>query len=167
VRYLTRHGAARVKRIVLLAPTTPFLTQTPDNPSGLPLAAFEAMRTAWTVDFPGWVSQNAPAFFTPATSPALIDWAVRMMLEISLPVALACNRAVTETDFRAELAKIDTPCLVIHGDADVSAPLALTGAPTAALIPNRDLKVYEGAPHGLMFTHTERLNADLLQFIGS
>ncbi|MBV8683620.1 MAG: alpha/beta hydrolase [Caulobacteraceae bacterium] len=167
VRYLTRHGGRRVKKIVLLAPTTPFLAQTPDNPSGLPLAAFEAMRTAWTVDFPGWVSQNAPAFFTPATSPALIDWAVRMMLEISLPVALACNRAVTETDFRAELAKIDTPCLVIHGDADVSAPLALTGAPTAALIPNRDLKVYEGAPHGLMFTHTERLNADLLQFIGS
>jgi len=167
VRYLTRHGGRRVKRIVLLAPTTPFLAQTSDNPSGLPLAAFESMRAAWMVDFPGWVSQNAAAFFTPATSPALIDWAVRMMLEIPLPVALACNRAVTQTDFRAELAKIDTPCLVIQGDADASAPLAISGAPTAALIPNCALKIYEAAPHGLMFTHTERLNADLLEFIGS
>jgi non-heme chloroperoxidase len=162
VRYLTRHGSGQVKRIVLLAPTTPFLTQTADNPAGLPAAAFEAMRTAWMADFPGWVAQNAAAFFTPTTSTALIDWAVRMMLEIPLPVALACNRAVAETDFRAELAQIDVPCLVIHGDADVSAPLALTGAPTAALIPGCELKIYKGAPHGLMFTHTDRLNTDLL-----
>jgi pimeloyl-ACP methyl ester carboxylesterase len=164
VRYLTRHGSGRVKRIALLAPTTPFLTQTPDNPAGLPAAAFEAMRAAWMVDFPGWVAQNSAPFFTPATSKALIDWAVGMMLEIPLPVALACNRAVTDTDFRAELARVDVPCLVIHGDADASAPLALAGAPTAALIPGCELKIYEGAPHGLMFTHTDRLNADLLAF---
>ncbi|HEY2050210.1 MAG TPA: alpha/beta hydrolase [Caulobacteraceae bacterium] len=164
VRYLTRHGSGRVKGIVLLAPTTPLLAQTPDNPAGLPAAAFEAMRTAWRSDFPGWVAQNTAPFFTPATSSALIDWIVRMMLEIPLPVALACNRAVTETDFRAELARIDVPCLVIHGDADASAPLALTGAPTAALIPGSELKIYEGAPHGLMFTHTDRLNADILAF---
>ena len=164
VRYLTRHGSGRVKRLALLAPTTPFLTRTPDNPAGLPAAAFEAMRAAWMADFPGWIAENSAAFFTPATSTALMDWAVRMMLEIPLPVALACNRAVAGTDFRAELARVDVPCLVIHGDADVSAPLALTGAPTAALIPGCQLKIYERAPHGLMFTHTDRLNADLLAF---
>ena len=164
VRYLTRHGSERIKRIVLLAPTTPFLSQAPDNPAGLPAAAFEAMRTAWRADFPGWVAQNAAAFFTPSTSPPLMDWATRMMLEIPLPVALACNRAVTDADFRAELPRIDVPCLVIHGDADASAPLALTGAPTAALIPGCELKIYEGAPHGLMFTHADRLDTDLLAF---
>lgn len=73
VRYVTRHGSGRVKRLVFLAPTTPFLTQTPDNPAGLPAAAFEAMRMAWMADFPRWVGENAAAFFTPTTSAALID----------------------------------------------------------------------------------------------
>jgi len=57
------------------------------------------------------------------------------------------------------------PALVIHGDKDVSAPLELTGRKTAALIPGSRLVIYEGAPHGLMLTHVDRLNADLLQFL--
>jgi pimeloyl-ACP methyl ester carboxylesterase len=55
--------------------------------------------------------------------------------------------------------------LIVHGDKDASAPIDLTGRPTAALIPNAQLKVYEGAPHGLFLTHKDRLNADLLGFI--
>ena len=61
VRYLSRHGAKRVARIVLLAPTTPFLKQTPDNPEGIPAAAFEAVRATWSTDFPKWVEDNARA----------------------------------------------------------------------------------------------------------
>lgn len=52
---------------------------------------------------------------------------------------------------------------MIHGDADVSAPLPVTGAPTAALLPRGRLRVYPGAPHGLHVTHADRLNQDLLQ----
>jgi pimeloyl-ACP methyl ester carboxylesterase len=88
------------------------------------------------------------------------------MLPMSLPIAVACNKSMVDTDFRAELANVTTPTLLIHGDADVSAPLALTGAKTARLIPHCEFKVYEGAPHGLFVTHTQRLNADILQFIG-
>ena len=49
----------------------------------------------------------------------------------------------------------------------VSAPLERTGKRTAQLMPNSHLLVYEGAPHGLMFTHMQRLNADLISFLGS
>jgi non-heme chloroperoxidase len=74
---------------------------------------------------------------------------------------------VVETDYRAELAKIQLPTLIVQGDKDLSAPLDLTGRKTAQLIPRSRLIVYEGAPHGLMFTHRERLNSDLLAFVKS
>jgi pimeloyl-ACP methyl ester carboxylesterase len=82
-----------------------------------------------------------------------------------LHVALACNKALVETDFRPDLARIAVPTLVVHGTHDASAPIALTGQRTAALIPRAQYKVYDGAPHGLMFTHADRLNADLKAFI--
>jgi len=55
----------------------------------------------------------------------------------------------------------------VHGDKDVSAPLAITGRKTAALMPQATVKIYEGAPHGLFLTHAERLNKDLLEFTKS
>jgi non-heme chloroperoxidase len=164
LRYLTRHGSARVKRIALLAPTAPLMARAPDNPAGVPAEVLEAVRAEWRRDFPKWVADNTAPFFTPETSPALVKWAVDMLLEIPLPVAIACNRAVTETDFRRELRRIEVPTLLLHGDKDASAPLPLTGEPAAALIPNCTFKRYEGAPHGLMFTHRERVNADLAEF---
>jgi len=77
------------------------------------------------------------------------------------------NVQVTETDFRGELRHVTVPTFIIHGDHDLSTPLRLTGQKTAQLIPGSRLTVYEGAPHGLMFTHMERLNADLLAFVTS
>ena len=165
VRYLTRHGSARVARIILLGPTTPYLAQTTDNHNGVPQSTFEAVRASWRKDFPKWVADNTAPFFVPETSPAMMQTLAAQMMHCSVPVAIACSKAVTTTDFRADLAKVSVPALVIHGDRDASAPLAITGKPTAELIPGCRLKVYEGAPHGLMFTHMETLNADILQFI--
>jgi pimeloyl-ACP methyl ester carboxylesterase len=165
VRYLTRHGSARVARIVLLASTTPYLTQTADNPNGVPQPTFEALRASWRKDFPKWVADNTAPFFVPETSPAMMQTLAAQLMHCSVPVAIACNKAVTTTDFRADLAKVPVPALVIHGDRDASAPLAITGKPTAELIPGCRLKVYQGAPHGLIYTHMEMLNADILQFI--
>jgi non-heme chloroperoxidase len=87
-------------------------------------------------------------------------------MQCPVQIAIACNAAMTTTDFRSDLAGISVPALVIHGDRDVSAPLALTARPTAELIPGCRLKVYEGAPHGLMYTHMETLTDDILPFIG-
>jgi len=159
VRYLTRHSAGRVARVVLLAPSTPFLLKTEDNPDGVDTAAFAR-------DFPKWLADNARPFVVAETSPEMVQWVQGLMLQCSLNAAIDLNRAQVATDFRPELPGVTVPTLVIHGDVDVSAPLELTGRRTAALIPGARLTVYEGAPHGLMFTHTDRLNADLLAFVG-
>lgn len=163
-RYLTRHGAGRVARVVYLAPTTPFLTRTADNPDGAPAAYFERARKTWKTDFPRWLDDNTDPFVTPQTSTGMKDWIKSIMLTCSMQAVVECNKSMVGTDFRRELTKISLPCLVIQGDRDVSAPLPLTGQRTAQLIPGARLVVYEGAPHGLFVTHMDRLNADLLAF---
>lgn len=165
VRYLTRHGSGRVARAVLIGTTTPKLAHAPDNPGGLDPALLEAFRAgALTRDFPRWVDENMVPFVTPETSPGLMNWVRDMALRTSAKALLDCNRAITEADFRAELPGITVPTLVVHGDRDATSPLDLTGRPTASLVPGARLSVYEGAPHGLVLTHADRLNADLLAF---
>lgn len=167
VRYLSRHGPNRVASVVLLAPTTPFLLKTADNPDGVDKTVFAQTRAMWRKDFPKWLFDNAGPFFVPDTSSEMRQWVVRMALESSLKALIDLNVEVTESDFRRELPHITAPTLIIQGTHDLSAPLALTGQKTVQLIPGSRLTIYEGAPHGLMFTHMERLNADLLAFIAS
>jgi len=165
-RYLSRHGSGRVARVALISPTTPFLLKTADNPHGVDRAMFEAVRAGWRKDFAKWVGDNTAPFFVSETSPEMMRWGAEMMLNTSLPVLIACNRVITETDYRPDLRAIKVPALVIHGTKDASAPIDLTGRPTAALIPGARLIVYEGAPHGVFFTHIDRVNSDLKDFIG-
>lgn len=165
VRCLTRHGRVRVRGIVLLSPTPPFPLQTPDNPGGYERAIFDRLRDAVIDDFPGWLDANARPFFTPDTGAGTVAWVKAMMAESTLHALAGCFDAMVETDFRAELARLDLPALVIHGDRDASAPLEITGAPTAALLPRGRLVVYEGAPHGLFVTDAARLQQDLEAFV--
>jgi len=165
VRYLHRHGSSRVRRIALVATMTPFLLKGADNPQGIDRGMFEALRAEWRQDFPGWVAANARPFFVPDTSQAMIDWGIAQMRNTPPWVAVACNAGMVETDLRSELKELTLPALVVHGTADASAPIALTGAATAALLTHGEYLVYEGAPHGLMLTHMQRLNADLAAFI--
>jgi non-heme chloroperoxidase len=169
VRYLTRHGARRIARLLFVATAaTPFLTQTADNPAGIPAERFEYFRRNVLLrDFPKWLEDNRQPFFVPETSPQMQEWIRTLMLGNSMKALIECNRSMTSTDFRSELPRISIPCLLIHGDKDVSAPIDLTGRPTAKMIPGAQLNVYEGAPHGLFLTHMERLTGDLLAFAKS
>ena len=164
VRYLTRHGSERVARIALLAPTLPFWLKTPDHPMGVDLSELQAERATWFRDYPKWVADNAKPFFSADTSNEMIQWGIRMLLDTPLHAIIATNISVTDTDFRAELPRITVPTMILHGTADVSCPIDFTSRRTAALIPNCELKVYDGAPHGLMITHLDRVNEDLLNF---
>lgn len=164
VRYLSRHGSSRVARVALVAPITPFLRKTGDNPDGVPIEMFEARAAEWRRDFPRWVRDNARPFFAPATSDALVDWGVAMMVQQPLYSQIATFLAMATTDFRPDLAKLAVPCLILQGTADASAPFELTGKRTAALVPHARFIVYDDAPHGLMVTHVDRLNADLEAF---
>ncbi|HMB27475.1 MAG TPA: alpha/beta hydrolase [Blastocatellia bacterium] len=165
VRYLSRHGPRRVARVALVSPSLPFILKTEDNPDGVDKIVFERLRATWSRDFPKWLADNARPFFTPETSTEMVQWGIRMCLQASMKALIDCNRTDTETDFRGELPKITAPTLIIHGDKDVSTPLEATGRKTARLIPGSRLEVYEGAPHGLMFTHMDRFNRDLHDFI--
>ena len=165
VRYLASHGSQRVARIALLAPLTPFFKKTPDNPDGVPEADLAALRGAWATDFPRWVQDNKRAFFLPETSSDTMAWLINDMLGMFLPVLIACNKSLVDTDLRADLAKVDRPTLILHGDQDASAPVEITGRPTSVGIEGAILKIYPGAPHGLFLTHVQQVNADLAAFI--
>jgi non-heme chloroperoxidase len=167
VRYLTRHGAGRIKRIVMIAPAAlPFVMKTQDNPGGIPRAQLEFFRTkVLQGDFPKWLDEGKQAFFAADISPGLQEWIKALMLTTPLPVAIESNRQVTSTDFRKELPGVSVPTLIIHGDNDASAPIDFNGRPTAAMIPKAELKVYAGAAHGLFLTHKDRLNDDIAAFV--
>jgi pimeloyl-ACP methyl ester carboxylesterase len=167
VNYLARHGSERIARLVLVAPTTPFLLRTEDNPDGVPKAMIEADNAAMARDFAKWIAANEAPFFTAETPEITRAWIRAMMLSVPLPVALACRKTIAFADLRMAAAGINRPTLIVHGDKDASAPLPLTGAKTARLIKGSKLSVYEGAPHPLPLTHGERLLADMLAFMSA
>jgi non-heme chloroperoxidase len=165
VNYLARYGSDRIARLVLVAPTTPFLVQTEDNPDAVPKVMVDAQNDAIAKDYPKWLADNEASFFVPDTPQTTRAWIREMMLSVPLPVALACRKTIAFADLRAAAGQIDLPTLIVQGDKDASAPLELTGAKTARLIKGSELKTYEGAPHGLPLTHSERFLADLLAFL--
>jgi len=165
IHYLDRHGSGRVGKVALLAPAAPYLVRTADNPYGAPQAYHDANLAAQARDFPGWIEANKKPFFTPDTSPAMMDWLCDEMRATPTPVAIATFRAVLAKDLRPALGRIDRPTLVIQGDKDASAPLEITGRRVAAGIKGAELKVYPGAPHGLFVTHMEQVNRDLETFL--
>lgn len=170
-RYLSRHGAGRVARAALVAPTTPFLLRTPDNPDGIDRDVFEGMAAALAEDRPRFMAERAPGFFGtrpdggPAVSPEMTAWAVGLALQASPKATIDTIRTFAETDLRPDMRAFAVPTLVVHGDADQAAPPDLCGRRTAAAIPGSRLEIYEGAPHGLQVTHKDRLNRDLLAFV--
>jgi non-heme chloroperoxidase len=165
VRYLTRHGAGRVRKALLLAPAM----MGADKPDAVDRPhvdkqKLDKLRALLCADLPKFLADGAPSFFAAETSPEMLQWGVRMCLQTSLRALVETNRAGAEADFRAELRRISIKTLIIHGDRDYSAPLDRTGRRVAQLIPGSELKVYEGAPHGLFITHMDRLNDDLVDF---
>ena len=166
-RYLIRYGDDRVSRVVMAAPFLPFPMMTTDNADGfVDAASAEAVRAVWAEDFAGWLGQAAPPAFGPGTAPERVNNAIRMMLDCSLQAVIACNVAGAEADLRAELPRIAAPTLVLHGDADTSCPLDLTGRKVAQLMPNCRLKVYPGATHALIISQAREMVGDIVGFIG-
>jgi pimeloyl-ACP methyl ester carboxylesterase len=170
VRYFSRHGGRGIARVVMVAPITPMTLKTPDNPDGVDTATLEKAREALCKDRPHVIAAAAPAFFGAPKNPVsaeMMQWWTDMLLQCSMKVLLQLHRVFTTTDFRPDLRAISRPTLVIQGDCDTSTPLELTGRRTTALIPGSQLKVYEGAAHGLPITHADRLNHDLLAYASS
>lgn len=171
-RYVGTHGTDRLRGIVLLAAIPPFLLRTEDNPEG-PLTdeAWQEMNQAIIQDAAAVEAQVVEAFYTvdgkllvdEATKAQAIEWA-----GTSDPTAVArCQEAFSTTDFRADLAKVDVPAAIIHGDSDSIVPLEYSGARAHAALPGSTLTVIEGAPHGLGVTHADQVDNALLAFLAS
>jgi non-heme chloroperoxidase len=169
VRYLTRHGDGRVARMVLVAPTTPALRRSDDNPDGWDPALVDANYAAVAANVPQWCAdfEAVGPYFgsSPGSSPGLVDWTTRMIVDTPLRVLLETLKLNTNVNMTEELRKVGVPTLIVHGDQDASAPLELTGRKTAALIDGAELTVYPGAGHGLYATDHQALNTDLVAFI--
>jgi non-heme chloroperoxidase len=169
VRYLTRHGDARITRMVLVAPTTPQLRRSAENPDGWDPAMLDANYAAVAANVPQWCAsfEAAGPYFgsSPGSSPGLVDWTIRMIVDTPLRVLLKTLQLNTNVNMAGELQKIQVPTLVLHGDQDASAPIQLTGRKTADLLSDAALRVYPGAGHGLYASDHQAVNADILRFI--
>lgn len=131
-------------------------------------AFVEAMIAELHADRPAWFRNSVDGYFArPASgvSDAIADDGVTTILATPLEVQTACTRAFALTDLTEDLRAIEVPVLVIHGDLDASAPIDITGRPTAELLPNARFECYEGEPHGLYVTARDRLAEDLLTFL--
>lgn len=168
-RYLARHGSARVAKLALLGAVTPLFGQKPDFPQGVDQSVFDGIREGLLKDRAQFLADFAPIFYGTnqgqEVSAGVFTQTLNIALLASLKGTLDCVTAFSATDFRPDMAKIDVPTLVIHGDADQVVPFATTGKLAAELIRGAELKVYAGAPHGFAATHAEQLNRDLLAFV--
>jgi len=168
-RYLGRHGAKRVAKAVLISSVPPPMLKTEKNPAGLPMSAFDGLRTA--------LAANRPQFYRDITLPfygynrpgAKISEGIRehwwfQGMQGGVKAHYDCIKAFSETDFTEDLKKIDIPVLVMHGDDDQIVPIGAAGLLSAKILKNATLKVYPGFPHGMPTTNADQINADLLTF---
>ena len=169
-RYMSRHRGAGVSKAVLVSSICPFLLQTADHPDGAPKSTFDGMIDGLKKDRPKFLADFSKTFFgfgllSSPVSSDLVQWTANLAMLASPKATIDCVRAFGETDLRPDMAAFKVPTLVIHGDADQTVPIDISGKAAAQMIRGADLKVYEGAPHAVPFTHHERLNEDLIAFL--
>ncbi len=171
-RYLSRYGSARVAKGVLVGAIPPYLLQADDNPDGVPQALFDGFAQAAASDPPAWMKgflsnfYNADTLLGTLVSEPAFQASWNLAVTASATAAVACI-ATWATDFRDDLARIDVPVLVIHGDADQVLPLDKTASRLPGLIKDARLVVVEGGPHAIPWTHADQVNTALLDFLGN
>lgn len=159
IRYVTRHGADRLARIVLVGATGPKLVPD-DDPDGVQRATAEAVVDQLGRDMATWIA-GALKPFAPQADDRVLEWAAHMVFDCSRRALVDFQQAIIDADFQDEAAALTVPVTIIHGDQDESAPLENTAMRYATLIARSDLLVYEGVAHGIMLTHGARLAADI------
>jgi pimeloyl-ACP methyl ester carboxylesterase len=168
-RYISRYGTERVSKIVLVSSVLPYLAKTNDNEDGLDQSVFAEMMEQMKEDRIGFLDDFGKKFFgvtllnKPVSTP-LLDY-YRGLASVALPRATQqCALSFANTDFRADVQQITIPTMIIHGDDDLTVPINASSNRTAAMLPDARYIVYDGAPHGLFYTHRQRLNQDLIDF---
>jgi non-heme chloroperoxidase len=169
-RYISKFGSARVAKGVLISPIPPFLLQADDNPEGVPGSAFDGFMQSARADSAAWMKSFLDLFFNiDKTRGTLVS---DQYYQACFNIASAASAAGTvaciptwETDFRADLPRLDVPMLCVQGDADRVLPYPKTGKRLPGMIKNLQLDVIEDGPHAICWTHADQVNSALLKFI--
>ena len=170
-RYVARSKPGRVAKAVLVSAVPPIMVKSDKNPKGLPIEVFDGLRTALAANraqfyldvasgpFYGFNREGAKVL--PGT---IQNWWRQGMIG-GAKAHYDCIAAFSATDFTEDLKAITVPTLVMHGDDDQIVPIAAAAELSIKLLKHGTLKVYKGYPHGMLTTHADVLNPDLLAFI--
>ena len=170
-RYIGKYGSKGVSKAVIISGVPPYLLKTADNPEGVDASVFEGIEKAVAADryafFTGFFQNfyNTDVFLGKRISEQVVQASWNIAAGASATASLECVPTWHE-DFREDLACIDVRTLVIQGDADRILPITATGLRTANLIKGARLLIVKDGPHGLLWTHAEDVNAELLSFLG-
>ena len=172
VRYIGRHGSKRVARAVLIGAVPPVMLKSAANPEGLPIEVFDGIRAGVAGDRSQFYKELAVPFYGAnrpgaKVSQGLLDQFWLWSMQSGQKNAYECVKAFSETDFTEDLKKIDVPTLFMHGEDDQIVPVHDSAKKAARLVKNAKEIYYPGAPHGLTATLQDRINADLLAFLGA
>jgi non-heme chloroperoxidase len=170
-RYLGKYGSKGVSKAVFIASVPPFLLKTKDNPEGVDGSVFEGIQKAIVADRYTFFTEffknfyNTDVFMGKRVSEHVVRASWNLAAGASATASLACVPTWHE-DFRNDLARVDAPTLVIHGDADRIVPITAAGMRTAKLIKGARLLTVKEGPHCITWTHAEQVNSALLEFLG-
>ena len=170
-RYVARHGRGRVAKMVLISAVTPLMLKTPSNSDGLPIEVFDGLRAGLAANRAEFY-RELPAgpfygFNRPGAKPiegVIQNWWRQGMMG-GANAQYDSIKAFSETDLTEDLRSIDVPALVMQGDDDQIVPYKDAALPSAKLLKHSTLKIYPGFPHGMMTTHADVINPDILAFI--
>ncbi len=172
-RYLGKFGSERVSKAVFISGVTPFLLKTAENPGGVEGSVFEGIQRELIADRPAFLTQgffgnfyNVDVLGGKLVSDQVVQYSWNIAVAASPKGTLDCVKAWL-TDFRKDIARIDVPTLILHGDADRILPISATAIPLSKLIKGARLVVVEGGPHGMTWTHATKVNTELVKFLSA
>ena len=172
-RYLSKYNEdGRVSKAALVSAVTPYLLLTDDNPTGVPQSAFDGIHNQLEQDRAHFLSGFGKTFFgvhlfSHPVSHDHLQHTLNMAMNSAGYATIKSMQAWSTTDFRRDLPKIKIPLLIIHGKADETVPIDGSAEETAKYVPHSQYIVYDDAPHGLFYTHREKFNEDIINFINS
>ncbi len=171
-RYLGTFGSGRVSKAVFASATPPFIYWAPGNPAGrLTDDVISYLQNTLRADRPAFIDHMVSDMFTPTGGEELVskpthDYAAAIALSASPKGTIDCVEA-WKTDFRADLAAIDIPTLILHGDSDHVLPVDATGRRTHDAVKDSTLVLIPGGPHAICTTHPQKFNAALVAFLAA
>jgi non-heme chloroperoxidase len=170
-RYIGKHGSGNVSKVVFISSVPPYLLKAADNPEGVDASVFQGIEKAVKADRFAFLTEffknfyNTDVLLGKRVSEQAVQASWNIAAGASATASVACV-ATWHEDFRKDLARVEVPALVIHGDADRIVPLAAAGQRTAKMVKGARLVVLKDGPHCITWTHAEEVNRELVGFLG-